>query len=194
MQRSPSPPDTPARSLCRIGTKVRRFNGARPDGPPPRRHVRNVPTPAWLRRSSCKRNREMRRAPRRSVNDPETSRLWNHSGREGVSHRAAGVLGESMHCPDGTRIPNRNLLLMLALAAGSWGLIYVAAVGLWPHRAIGRAVAVVAHDEREVPPFASLPDKLQGKSRRETGRRLNRKKHQGPFLALRVFRQVTSLN
>ena len=99
-----------------------------------------------------------------------------------------------MHCPDGTKIPNRNLLLMLALAAGSWGLIYVAAVGLWPHRAIGRAIEVVAHDEREVPSFASLPDKLQVKLRRETGRRLKRKKHQGPSLAMRVFRQVTSLN
>ena len=99
-----------------------------------------------------------------------------------------------MHCPDGTRIPTYNLLLMLALAAGSWGLIYVAAVGLWPHRAIGPAVAVVANDEWAVPPFASLPDKLQVKLQRKTGRRLKRKKHQGPSLALRVFRQATSLN
>jgi hypothetical protein len=99
-----------------------------------------------------------------------------------------------MHCPDGTRIPTYNLLLMLALAAGSWGLIYVAAVGLWPHHAIGRAVAVAAHDERAVPARASLPDGLQVKARRETGKRLKRKRHQGPSLALRVFRQATSLN
>jgi hypothetical protein len=103
-------------------------------------------------------------------------------------------LGERMHCPDGTRIPTCNLLLMLALAAGSWGLIYVAAVGLWSHRVIDRAVAVAAHDVQELPPLASLPDGLHVKLQRETGKRQKRKRRQGPSLALRVFRQATSLN
>jgi len=104
-------------------------------------------------------------------------------------------LGERMHCPDGTRIPTCNVVLMLALAAGSWGLIYAAVVGLWPHRAVDPRVAVAAHDVlREAPPLATLPDGLQVRLRRETGRRLKRKKRPGPSLALRIFRQATSLN
>jgi hypothetical protein len=99
-----------------------------------------------------------------------------------------------MHWPDGTRIPPYNLLLMLALAAGSWGLIYVAAVGLWPHRAIEPAVAVAALDEPEAPPLASLPEGSQVKLRRETGKRLKRRTHRGPSVAMRVFRRATSLN
>lgn len=99
-----------------------------------------------------------------------------------------------MHWPDGTRIPPCNLLLMLALAAGSWGLIYVAAAGLWPHRAIDPVVAVAAHAEPQASPFANLPDGSQVKSRRETGKRLKRRTHRGPSVAMRVFRLATLLN
>jgi hypothetical protein len=34
--------------------------------------------------------------------------------------------------PKGTRIPACKLLTMLAMAVGTWGLIYVAALELWP--------------------------------------------------------------
>jgi len=99
-----------------------------------------------------------------------------------------------MHWPDGTRIPPGNLLLMLALAAASWGLIYVAAVGLWPHRAIDPVVAVAAHAEPEASPLANQPDGSEVKSPRETGERLKRRTHRGPSVAMRVFRLATSLN
>jgi hypothetical protein len=45
-----------------------------------------------------------------------------------------------VYCPDGTQISASKLLTMLAMAAASWGLVYVAALGLWT------AVEITRHE------------------------------------------------
>jgi hypothetical protein len=153
------------------------LSGLMADGPPLGRHVGDVPFPDVTTSRACwpscqSRNRERGlQASRGRSFDPDASRPWNHGRGENAGNRTVGYLGERMHWPDGTRIPPGKLLLMLALAAGSWGLIYLAAVGLWPHRAVDPVVAVAAHAEPEAPPRASLPDGSQVKLRRETGKR-----------------------
>jgi hypothetical protein len=56
------------------------------------------------------------------------------------------MMERSVYCPDGTRISASTLVTMLALAAVTWGLIYVAGLGIWTSRAAGSAVKVTLHE------------------------------------------------
>src|ERR1700680_744271 len=57
------------------------------------------------------------------------------NGAASLSRRSA------MECADQANLPARNVVLMLAMAAGMWALIYVAVAGLWPRHSTKPEVA-----------------------------------------------------
>ena len=87
--------------------------------------------------------------------------------------------------------PVPNVLLMLAMAAGMWGLVYLGVASVWPREVNRPSVAV----EREnVPHLASLTNQPQAKLPTRNKLKAKRKRRMGPSLAERVFKPSTSLN
>jgi hypothetical protein len=85
--------------------------------------------------------------------------------------------------------PAPNVLLMVALALGMWGLVYLGAASLWPRQSPALAVESV-----HAPQLASLTAPPQMKSPMRTGVKAKRTRRIGPSLAQRVLRPSTSLN
>jgi hypothetical protein len=85
--------------------------------------------------------------------------------------------------------PAPNVLLMLAMAVGTWGLVYLGVASLWPRQ--GPTLAVESVHALQL---ASLTDRPQVKSPTRTGVKAKRTRRIGPSLAQRVFRPSTSLN
>jgi hypothetical protein len=87
------------------------------------------------------------------------------------------------------RLP--KVLLMIAIAAGMWGLVFLGAASVWP-----RQVSNPDKSEGEhVPQLASLADQPQPEYLPTRARaKANRQRRLGRSLAARVFNPSTSLN
>jgi hypothetical protein len=89
------------------------------------------------------------------------------------------------------RSEHPNVLLIIAMAAGAWGLVYLGAASVWPRQVNNPDKSEGEH----VPQLASLADQSQQeylptRSRAESTRR----RRPGQSLAARVFSSSTSLN
>ena len=113
-----------------------------------------------------------------------------------------------MDCSEETSIPVRNVLVMFAMAAGTWVLIYLTVagfVGLWPRHVPRSEVALgdpiptdVAVPEPNVQEkdahVASLQHSAQWKMRALAPTKVKRKKRRPRSLAARIFDGSTSIN
>jgi hypothetical protein len=97
-----------------------------------------------------------------------------------------------MHCI-AEQLPVRNVVLMFAMAAGTWVLISIAAAGLWPHHSRKTEIALLENSRDGQPPVS-----LQGfphlKSRSPMRTTIKKGKRRFPPLVARIFSPKTSVN
>jgi hypothetical protein len=96
-----------------------------------------------------------------------------------------------MERTDQANEPAPNVLLMLAMAAGMWGLVYLGVASVWP-RGVDRSDLAV--EGRHVPQLASVTDQPVAKLPTRTTVKTKRKRRVGPSFAQRVFGPSASLN
>jgi hypothetical protein len=85
--------------------------------------------------------------------------------------------------------PAPKVYVMLAMAAGMWGLVYLGAASVWP-----RDRANLAVEGGHTPQLASLADHPKVKLPTRGRVKAKRKRRMGSSFANRVFRSSTSLN
>jgi hypothetical protein len=84
-----------------------------------------------------------------------------------------------------------NVLLLLAMTAGMWGLVYLGVVSVWSRTTNHSG----SPDRERVPQLATLTDQQpQVKSPARTRMMAKRSKRVRPSFAERVFRSSTSIN
>ena len=94
-----------------------------------------------------------------------------------------------MHSTQKANEPAPKVYVMLARAAGMWGLLYLGAATVWPR---DRSEPTV--EGRHAPQLASLTDHPKIKLPTRTKVKAKRNRGMGPSFANRVFRSSTSLN
>ena len=94
-----------------------------------------------------------------------------------------------MESADKGNEPTPNVLLMLALAVGMWGLLYLGLRAAGPGRNPDIAV-----EAESVPQLANLSNQPQVTLPTRTRAKATRQRRFGPSLAARVFSRSTSLN
>ncbi len=85
--------------------------------------------------------------------------------------------------------PAPKVYVMLAMAAGMWGLLYLGAATVWP-----RDRSDLTVEGRHAPQLASLTHHPEVRLPARTKVKAKRNRRTGPSFANRVFRSSTSLN
>jgi hypothetical protein len=94
-----------------------------------------------------------------------------------------------MHSTQKANEPAPKVYVMLAMAAGMWGLLYLGAATVWP-----RDRSDLTVEGRHAPQLASLTDHPKVRLPTRTKVKAKRNRRIGPSFANRVFRSSTSLN
>jgi hypothetical protein len=94
-----------------------------------------------------------------------------------------------MHSTQEANEPAPKVYVMLAMAAGMWGLLYLGAATVWP-----RDRSDLTVEGRHAPQLASLTDHPKVRLPTRTKVKAKRNRRIGPSFANRVFRSSTSLN
>jgi hypothetical protein len=87
--------------------------------------------------------------------------------------------------------PPPNVLLIVAMAAGIWVLMFLGAASVWSWQARPSDIGI---ETEYVPQFASIIDRSSAKLATRIGAKSNRKKHSRTSLATRLFRPTVSVN
>jgi len=94
-----------------------------------------------------------------------------------------------MHSTQKANEPAPKVYVMLAMAAGMWGLLYLGAATVWP-----RDRSDLTVEGRHAPQLASLTDHPKVRLPARAKVKAKRNRRMGPSFANRVFGSSTSLN